>query len=94
MSDRYKFLVGYTVVLGLLLLGVAVALGKVEEKTSYGLVPILGIVGKIALDFSEWAFRGRRGVSVQVPVGRGSVTPVNSTKPVEMGTNGTDTGQA
>ncbi len=29
-------------------------------KTSYGLVPVLGILGKVALDFSEWAFRGGR----------------------------------
>jgi hypothetical protein len=38
---------------------VAIALGHVEEKTSYGLVPVVTILAKVALDFSEWAFRPR-----------------------------------
>jgi len=58
--DRYKFALGALIVVGLMALATAVALGKVEEKTSYGLVPILGILGKMALDFSEWAFRTYR----------------------------------
>ena len=60
MMDRYKFALGALLVLGLMVLAVEVALGHVEEKTSYGLVPILGILGKMALDFSEWAFRTYR----------------------------------
>lgn len=58
MPNRYRFILGSIILLGLLALGTAVALGKVEERSSYGLVPILGILGKVALDFSEWAFRG------------------------------------
>ena len=58
--DRYRFALGVILVGGLMVLAVEVALGHVEEKTSYGLVPILGILGKMALDFSEWAFRTYR----------------------------------
>lgn len=58
MSDRYRLVIGSIIIGGLLLLAIAVGIGKVEEKTSYGLVPILTILAKIALDFSEWAFRG------------------------------------
>lgn len=56
--DRYRFILGSLILIGLLVLAVAVALGKVEEKTS-GLTPIMAILAKVALDFSEWAFRPR-----------------------------------
>ncbi len=42
------------------MLAVAIALGHVEEKSSYGLVPVVTILAKVALDFSEWAFRSRK----------------------------------
>ncbi len=58
--DRYRFIVGSLVVVALLVLAIFVALGHVEEKTSYGLMPILAILGKFALDFSEYAFRARK----------------------------------
>ena len=57
MDDRGRFVLGAIIIVGLLLLAVFVALGRVEEKTSYGLVPIMTILAKVALDFSEWAFR-------------------------------------
>ncbi len=60
MSDRYRFILGALIVGGLMVLAIFVALGKVEEKTSYGLVPIVTILAKVALDFSDWAFRGER----------------------------------
>ncbi len=59
MLDRWKLVLGSLVLAGLIVLAVAVAMGKVEEKTSYGLVPILSLLGKVVLDFSEWAFRVR-----------------------------------
>ena len=34
-SDRYRFILGATIVIALLVLASAVALGHVEEKTSY-----------------------------------------------------------
>jgi len=58
--ERYRFILGATIVGALLLLAIAIALGKVEEKTSYGLVPVVTILAKVALDFSEWAFRNRK----------------------------------
>jgi len=58
--DRYRFILGSVIVLALLLLAIAIALGKVEEKTSYGLVPVVTILAKVALDFSEWAFRSSK----------------------------------
>ncbi len=60
MSERYRFILGAAIVGGLLLLAVAIALGKVEEKSSYGLTAIMAILAKVALDFSEWAYRPRR----------------------------------
>ncbi len=60
MSDRYRFILGALILGGLMVLAVFVALGRVEEKTSYGLVPIVTILAKVALDFSDWAFRGDR----------------------------------
>jgi hypothetical protein len=58
--ERYRFILGATIVGALLLLAIAIALGRVEEKTSYGLVPVVTILAKVALDFSEWAFRNRK----------------------------------
>ena len=58
--ERYRFILGATIVGALLLLAIAIALGRVEEKTSYGLVPVVTILAKVALDFSEWAFRTRK----------------------------------
>ena len=58
MSDKYRFILGSLIVGSLLVLAIAIALGKVEEKTSYGLVPVMTVIAKVALDFSEWAFRG------------------------------------
>ncbi len=55
--DRYRLIIGGTILIGLLLLAAAIALGHVEEKTSYGMMGVLSILGKVALDFSEWAFR-------------------------------------
>ena len=58
--DRYRFIVGSVIVLGLMVLALAIALGHVEEKTSYGLTAIMAILAKIALDFSAWAYDARR----------------------------------
>ena len=58
--DRYRFILGAIMVFSILALAGAIALGHVEEKTSFGLGAVLSIVGKLALDFSEWAFRNRK----------------------------------
>ena len=54
--DKYRLAIGSLIITGLLALAAAIALGKVEEKTSFGLTAILAILGKMALDFSQWAF--------------------------------------
>lgn len=59
MTDRYRFILGAVIVVGLMALAGAIALGHVEEKTSFGLTGIMAILGKVALDFSEYAFRSR-----------------------------------
>jgi hypothetical protein len=60
MTDKYKLILGSILLIGLIVLASALAFGKVEEKTSYGLTPLLAIIGKVTLDFSEWAFRGSK----------------------------------
>ncbi len=37
----------------------AIALGRVEEKTSYGLMPLIVAVSNLATQFATWCF-GRR----------------------------------
>ncbi len=58
--ERYRFILGSLIVCGLLFLAVTIALGHVEEKSSYGLTAIMAILAKVALDFSQWAFDVRR----------------------------------
>ncbi len=49
-------------VFGFILLGImaalaaAIALGHVEEKTSYGLMPLLTTLSTLAGAFAQWAF--------------------------------------
>lgn len=40
-------------------LAVAIALGHVEEKTSYGLVPLLVAITSLATQFAQWAFSNK-----------------------------------
>ena len=47
MTDRQRFIILMTISIGLMLLAIAVALGKVEEKSSYGLTGVLLIVGQL-----------------------------------------------
>jgi hypothetical protein len=56
MPDRYRMILGALLIIGLMALATAIALGNVQEKSSYGLMAITAILGKIALDFSQWAF--------------------------------------
>ena len=47
MTDRQRFIILMTISIGLICLAIAVALGKVEEKSSYGLTGVLLIVGQL-----------------------------------------------
>ncbi len=60
MTDRWKLAIGAVLTLGLLSLSAAIALGHVEEKSSFGLTAIFALLGKVELDFSDWCFRGNR----------------------------------
>ena|ERR1700743_22366 len=55
-----KIFFGYTALLTLALLAAAIALGKVEEKTSFGLQYILGALTVLCGGWSQWAFAGSR----------------------------------
>jgi len=54
--DRWRMIVGGVVILAIVALGVRIALGQVEEKTSYGLNYIMTILGTFCLSFGQWAF--------------------------------------
>ena len=47
---------GFILLLGILSLCARIALGHVEEKTSYGLLEIIGILAVLAGQWANWAF--------------------------------------
>jgi hypothetical protein len=57
---KYRMVFGFTLLIGILVLAFAIALGKVEEKTSYGLLDVLTILALLAKDFTHWAFVGEK----------------------------------
>jgi hypothetical protein len=54
--ERLKLILGTIVLMALIVLACTIALGHVEEKTSFGLTGIIAILGKVVLDFSQWAY--------------------------------------
>jgi len=55
-GDRYRFIIGGILVLGLLTLAFTFGHGTVEEKTSFGLGQILTILSLVAYEFAKWAY--------------------------------------
>ena len=53
-----KVVLGYLLVLAVSCLALAIGLGKVEEKTSFGLQYILGALSVLVGGFSQWCFSG------------------------------------
>jgi len=57
-NERLKiilgFAFGFSVLFVLAFLGVRIALGKVEENTSYGLLPIVTSLSTLAGGFATW----------------------------------------
>jgi hypothetical protein len=51
-----KIVFGYLVLLTLVILAGVIALGKVEEHTSFGLAGIIGALSVLAGGFAQWAF--------------------------------------
>jgi hypothetical protein len=55
--DRLKMIFGLVLLVSLVGLAVAFGLGRIEEKTSYGLMPIITTLSTLAGLFGGWAFR-------------------------------------
>jgi hypothetical protein len=58
--DRYRFILGIVLVVGLLALAAIFALGHVEEKSSYGLTNVLILISPVANALATWAFPPRK----------------------------------
>lgn len=57
--DTLRMIFGFSLLLILAGLALAIALGKVEEKTSYGLMPLLTALATLAGGFCQWAFTSK-----------------------------------
>jgi hypothetical protein len=57
--DRYKMIFGLVLLVSLVGLAAAFGMGRIEEKTSYGLMPIITTLSTLAGLFGGWAFRGK-----------------------------------
>jgi hypothetical protein len=66
-TDRLKMIFGFVLLIGLLLLAGIFAMGKIEENTSFGLMPVVTTLSTLAGLFGGWAFREKRPDDVQPP---------------------------
>ncbi len=57
--DHLKIIFGACFLIIVAALTASIALGHVEEKTSYGLMPLLMLLASIWKDYAQWAF-GKR----------------------------------
>lgn len=55
-SDAWRIVYGYLLLGGICVLAARIALGVVEEKSSYGLSPLLIILTLLADRWASWAF--------------------------------------
>ena len=55
-SDKWRMVFGIGLVSVLAALAVIIALGHVEEKTSFGLMPVVVALTSIGTTFANWAF--------------------------------------
>lgn len=53
---RLKMLYGFVLLILLAVLAAVIALGKVEQSTSYGLLPIITALATLSGSFANWAF--------------------------------------
>lgn len=53
-------LYGYVLTAAILGIALVIATGTVEEKTSFGLMPIVVVLGQIGNTWAQWAFGSRR----------------------------------
>lgn len=59
-DERLKMIFGFSLLLVLAALSAIIALGKVEQNTSYGLQYLLGGLTTMAGGFVSWAFSPRK----------------------------------
>ena len=75
-DDRLKLLYGYVLTGVIVTLGLALGLGKVEEKSSFGLRELILILGMLASQWAQWAFAGSRGKQpIEMPAPAAIVEP-------------------
>lgn len=60
--DGVRMLFGYLVLVILAVLAALIALGRIEEKTSFGLMAIISSLSTLAGSFAQWAFSARSGI--------------------------------
>ena len=58
-SDTQRMIFGFSLLVVLAALAGAIAFGHVEEKTSYGLMPLLTTLSTLAGGFAQWAFSSK-----------------------------------
>ena len=59
--DTQRMIFGSALLVILAALSAAIALGHVEDKTSYGLMPLLTAISVLSGNFAQWAFSKRPG---------------------------------
>ncbi len=64
-SDGLRMIYGLVLILILAGLALAIAIGHVEERTSYGLMPILMAIAGLSGQFAQWAF-GTREINREI----------------------------
>jgi hypothetical protein len=57
--DTLRMTFGFCLLIIVAFLATCIALRKVEEQSSYGLIPTLTILGTLAGNFTQWAFQHR-----------------------------------
>lgn len=57
--DTLRMIFGFSLLVIMAALATAIALGHVEEKTSYGLMPLLTALATLAGGFAQWAFSAK-----------------------------------
>lgn len=55
-SETLRMIFGFSLLAILAGLALAIAMGKVEEATSYGLMPLMVAISSLSTQFATWAF--------------------------------------
>lgn len=58
--DELRMLFGFLLLVIVAFICVAIALGKVEEQTSFGLTQIITVLSALGGGFANWAFSSRK----------------------------------